>query len=101
MTAESISLPSLTAANTASTLSVIPEVTPIAAAKHERSPKEEKRSSKIFKRMSASSAQVAYTNNLKIAMSPSIEQVLDRTRDMDNGGMDDVLKKLRVFGGSS
>ncbi|KAF7799665.1 hypothetical protein EIP86_010905 [Pleurotus ostreatoroseus] len=99
-TAESVSLPSLTATNTASSsLSVIPEVTS-SVIEHdgERALKEERRASRMLKRISASSpAQASYATNLKIGMSPSIEQVLDRV----DGGMDDVLKKLRAFGGSA
>ena len=100
--AETVSIPSLSASNTSSSgLSVIPEVAPVIEKDGERAlAKEERRASRILKRLStASAAQSNYAANLKIGMSPSIEQVLDRTKEIEQGGIDDVLRKLRAFGG--
>ncbi|KAJ3544381.1 hypothetical protein NM688_g5752 [Phlebia brevispora] len=104
--AESMSISSLTATSTtSSSLSVIPEVvSSVIEHDGERAAKEERRASRMLKRISASaSAQASYAANLKMGMSPSIEQVLDRGRvlNKDDNGIDDVLKKLRAFGGSA
>lgn len=98
--AETVSIPSLSASNTSSSgLSVIPEVVPVIEKDGERAlAKEERRASRILKRLStASAAQDTYAANLKIGMSPSIEQVLDSTKDLERSDMDDVLRKLRAF----
>lgn len=102
------SIPSLTATNTASStssLSAIPEIASIPSERDleiqrekERQEKEERRASKALKRISASSgATASYSSNLKVGMSPSIGQVLDRV-NVDEAGMDEVLRKLRAFG---
>lgn len=99
--AEMTSIPSsLSVSNTASSgLSVIPEVTPVIEKDGERAvAKDERRASRILKRLSTTS-QAAYAANLKLGMSPSIEQVLDRTKEIEPSGMDDVLRKLRAFSG--
>lgn len=107
---ESSSVPSLTASNTASstpssTLSAIPEMASLPSEDDqawEQTEKEGHRASRALKRLSSSSlvqAASAYASNLKLGMSPSIEQVLDRTRSEQEAGMDEVLKKLRAFGG--
>lgn len=101
---ESSSVPSLTASSstssTPSTLDAIPEVACAPGegdAAREKREKEERRASRALKRVSASSLMQAasnYASNLKLGMSPSIGQVLDR-----EDRMDEVLKKLRAFGG--
>ena len=97
-------VPALTASTTASstpssTLSAIPELAADAdAPQHDV---DERRTSRALKRLSASSvvaAASAYATNLKLGMSPSIGQVLDRTRADQEAGMDDVMRKLRAFG---
>ncbi|GJE93401.1 hypothetical protein PsYK624_095600 [Phanerochaete sordida] len=100
----SASVPSLTASasasSQASTLSAIPELN--ATPPGESPDKREKRTSRALKRMSASSIMQAaqtYASNLKIGMSPSIGQVLDRGRTPEESSMDEVLRKLRAFGG--
>ncbi|CAL1709854.1 unnamed protein product [Somion occarium] len=102
----------LTATNTtSSSLSAIPEsprrippdATDSMIIDMERREKEERRASRALKRISASStssslglmAVTAYNHNLKIGQSPSIDQVLD-SPEMD---IDDVMRKLRAFGG--
>ncbi len=98
VTLDSSSLPSLTTTNTtSSTLSIIPEVPSLPAKEESR------RASKALKRMSASpqvsQSQSMYASNLKVGQSPSIEQVMDRTSRETS--MQEVLKKLRAFGGST
>jgi hypothetical protein len=114
------SVPSLTvsASNTSSSsqssaLSAIPEIASIPSkadigARERRDTlckdkdKDERRASRALKRVSASSLMQAaqqYASNLKAGMSPSIGQVLDRTRTAEEASMNDVLKKLRAFGG--
>ena len=100
---EMVSIPSsMSVSNTASSgLSVIPEVVPVIEKDGERAvAKEERRASRILKRLSTT-AQASYAANLKLGMSPSIEQVLDRTKDAEPSGMDDVLRRLRAFSGVS
>ena len=76
----------------------------VEAREREKREKDERRASRALKRLSASStnsslaaASTAYSSNLKLGKSPSIGQVLDRN---SAAGMDEVLKKLRSFGGT-
>lgn len=102
----STSIPSLTASASASSqssaLSAIPELGTTPSSESTPDEKRERRTSRALKRMSASSIMQAaqtYASNLKIGMSPSIGQVLERSRTAEEAGMDDVLRKLRTFGG--
>lgn len=104
---ESSSLPSLTASNTASStqssaLSAIPEIASIPSEgdlAREKREKEERRASRALKRVSASSLMQAaqqYATNLKLGMSPSIGQVLDRSsRGAEEASPSDTQKKSR------
>lgn len=103
----SLAVPGLTATNTVSSgLSAIPE-SPAhgamdAAAETEaqkQREREDRRSSRALRRVSASSlisASKTYASNLKTGRGPSIEQVLDHAPP----NMDEVLEKLRTFGGT-
>jgi hypothetical protein len=105
----SLTVPGLTATNTVSSgLSAIPESPfnrPLDAAAEadiqKQREKEERRSSRVLRRVSGSSlvsstsiASHAYANNLRAGRGPSIEQVLDHA----SPNMDEVLEKLRPFG---
>ncbi|KAI0686087.1 hypothetical protein BC835DRAFT_1380703 [Cytidiella melzeri] len=111
----SVSIPSLSLSamssspSSSSSLAAVPEggSPDIDAQVSRHVEKKERRTSKILKRLSTSSsssssspATSAYSANLKMGMSPSIEQVLDRVV-VDETGMDEVLKKLRAFGADS
>lgn len=113
------SIPSLTGTNTASStsmssgsLSAIPEIISLSSSsvrdvqrerERERVEKEERRASRALKRISASSSSSSTNVKGGVPMSPSIGQVLDRSRELDvddsEAGMDEVLRKLRAFGG--
>jgi len=105
----SLAVPGLTATNTVSSgLSAIPEspfnrpldaATEVEAEKHRE--REERRSSRVLRRVSSSSfvsatsiASQAYASNLRSGRGPSIEQVLDHAPP----NMSEVLEKLRPFG---
>jgi hypothetical protein len=100
----SLAVPGLTATNTVSSgLSAIPESPPqrpvdAAVETEQQRDREERRSSRVLRRVSASSlvpsASKAYVNNLKTGRGPSIEQVLDNAPP----NMEEVLEKLRPFG---
>ncbi|TCD64293.1 hypothetical protein EIP91_004271 [Steccherinum ochraceum] len=110
-------IPSLTSnVSTASSsaLSAIPESShtnphPNLNAKDKDREKEERdarRASRVLKRLSASSTTAsvdsgtAYHHNLKLGSTPSIAQMLDLDKTVAEASMDDVLKKLRAFGGT-
>ena len=102
----SLAVPGLSATNTVSSgLSAIPESPPhrpvdadVEAEAQKQRDREERRSSRVLRRVSASSiassASKAYVSNLKTGRGPSIEQVLDNAPP----NMNEVLEKLRPFG---
>jgi hypothetical protein len=102
----SLAVPGLSATNTVSSgLSAIPESPPhrpvdadVEADAQKQRDREERRSSRVLRRVSASSlaspASKAYVSNLKTGRGPSIEQVLDNAPP----NMNEVLEKLRPFG---
>lgn len=92
---QSSSVPSMTTSTTASTsasshLSAIPE---------QPTPTESLFGADVDEKDGSRTARssVAYAHNLKVGMSPSIGQVLDRGRSTEETNMDDVLRKLRAF----
>ncbi|KZT04966.1 uncharacterized protein LAESUDRAFT_813837 [Laetiporus sulphureus 93-53] len=107
------SLPSLTAINTASSgLSAIPETprSPTDSLHPDRTTDsstqkklhDEKRASRILKRISASSTASSVSSSPaphggKVASSPSIGQVLDRATERERS-MDTIMRKLRSYG---
>lgn len=105
-----MTMPSLTATNTtSSSLSAIPESpnrdiemnrNPSADQDKARRDIDERQGPRALKPLSGtpSSSSLAYHNNLKLGESPSISSILDSP---ETDSFDDVLRKLRSFGGTS